>query len=246
MKTLALTLTLFISVYANAQFTKPTSKLFDAAEGKLIANFSDSIKIAIGQQESGWYPTTTKVIVPKTAVSSDSVLFAEIELLDKDKKVIGRTNMEWKVNYRQAEGRGFYKYYEVIISGYMKSYSIEYKSIPEKGLEDIVNEKNLSIRQEQLNAFFAKMGFIPHEIEDYTAWVYVDDVASFDEPQFRTIVIFRGETSLFCIISKNATMSIEKLKDTYSDNTGNYFLFQRAQEKTLEQMKNIAYSFIPL
>ena len=81
MKTLALTLTLFISVYANAQFTKPTSKLFDAAEGKLIANFSDSIKIAIGQQESGWYPTTTKVIVPKTAVSSDSVLFAEIELI---------------------------------------------------------------------------------------------------------------------------------------------------------------------
>jgi len=243
---LVLLLTLFFGISAHAQFTKPTSKLFTAAEGKLIATFSDSIKIAIGPQESGWYVTSTKIIVPKTAVSVDSMLAADVELLDFEKKVIGKTSLESKVNFRQAEGRSFNKYYEVIISGYMKSYSIEYKSIPEKGLEDIINQKSLSTREEQLYAFFKKMGFEKNEIDGYTAWVYLDKVASFDEGHYRTIVVFRDEASLFCVISKHETMSLEKLKDTFSDSTGNYFLFQRAQDKTMEQMRNIAYSFIPL
>lgn len=235
-----------IAISANAQFTRPTSKLFTAPEGKLIATFSDSIKIAIGPQESGWYASLTKVIVPKSAVSADSILGAEVDLLNSEKKVIGKTNQESKVNFRQAEGRSFSKFYEVIISGYLKSYSIEYKSIPEKGLEDIINQKSMSTREEQLNAFFKKMGFEKNEINGYTAWVYLDKVASFNEGRFRTIVVFRDESSLFCIISKHETMSLEKLKDTFSDVTGNYFLFQRAQDKTMEQMRNIAYSFIPL
>ena len=241
-----LIIAMLFSFTANAQFTKPTSKLFVAAEGKLIATFSDSIKIAIGPQESGWYPCKTKIIVPKSAISADSILAVDVELLDANKEVSGISNLETKVIYRQAEGRGFYKYYEVILSGYMKSYSIEYKSIPEKGLEDIINQKNLSTRQEQLEAFFKKMGFVNREIDGYTAWAYLDKAASFDEGHYRTIVVFRGETSLFCIISKHDTMNLEKLKDSHSDSTGNYFLFQRAQDKTIEQMQNIAYSFIPL
>lgn len=245
-KSLLLFLALISGFISQAQFTKQSSKLFVEADGKLIATFSDSIKIAIGPQESGWYATTTKIIVPKSAVSADSILAAEVDILDQDKKVIGKTNLESKVAFRQAEGRGFYKYYEVLLSGYMKSYSIEYKSIPEKGLEDIINQKNLSTRQEQLDVYFKKMGFVKSEIEDYTVWAYLDEVASFEDPRFRTIVVFRGETSLFCVISKHETMSLEKLKDTFSDATGNYFLFQRAQDKTTEQMKNIAYSFIPL
>lgn len=246
MKNSTILLAFLISFCASAQFTKPTSKLFNAAEGKLIASFSDSIKIAIGPQETGWYKTTTKVIVPKTAVSADSVLAAEVDLLDAAKKTIGKTNSESKVEFKQAEGRGFYKYYEVLIHGYMKSYSIEYKSIPEKGLEDILNEKNMATRQEKLDVFFVKMGFKMSESGDYTVWAYLDEVASLGEPHFRTIVVFRGETMLFCIISKHETMTIEKLKDTHSDSTGNYFFFQRAQEKMIEEMRNIAYGFIPL
>lgn len=247
MKFLTLFAALFAGFFAQAQFTKPTSKLFTAADGKLVAEFTDSIKIAIGPQESGWYATTTKVYVEKTAVTEDSVLAAETELLDATKTAIGKTSAETKVVFKQAEGRGFYKYYEVLISGYMKSYSIEYKSIPEKGLEDIMEEKNMTVRQERLDAFFTKMGFEQSEIEGYTVWAYLDKVATLEaEAHYRTIVVFRGETALFCIISKHETLTLEKIKDTKQDKTGNYFFFQKAQENAIKQMQNIAYSFIPL
>ncbi len=241
-----LVLLAFTTTQAFAQFTKSSFTLLDAAEGTEIAQFTDSVKVAIGPQESGWYKTTLKVLVAKSAVSADSVLAADAEILDEDKNKIGQTTSEIKVKYQQAEGRGYYKFYEIIITGYIKSYSLEYKSIPERGLEKIINQKSMAGRQEQLEAFFNTMGFVESTFGEYTVWTYLDEAASFGEAHYRTIVVFRGETSLYCIISKTETMSLEKLKDTYSDHTGNYFFFQRYQDKTLKQMQDVAYSFIPL
>ena len=248
MKYFLTTLLFVTSFWTYAQFTKANADIRNAADGATIAVLRDSIKVALSPQENGWYPMAVKVITLKSNVSSDSILTANAELLDPEKNVIGKTSDEIKVEMISAEGRGMHKYYVVLIKGYLKSYKIDYSSIPEVGLEKILNQKSVAGRQEQLESFYKTMGFEKYRIEgtDFVVWAYLDKAGSLHEPMYRTLVIMRSETTVYAIISRHDQMTLEKLKDQKSDHTGNYFFFQRPPANTMKEIENIVYSFIPL
>lgn len=246
MKNIFAVLFLAFSVCAQAQITKGEVSLTNNPDGQKIATLADSTRIAIGRQENGWYKTTTKVLVPKIAVGADSTLAAEVNFIDKNKKIVGKSLAETKVEFKQADGRGFYKYYEILITGYLKSYGIHYRSIPEKGLEEILNDPKVAGRQDRLAEFFKNNNFKKQNFGDYDAWIYLDEVASLEEPTYRTIVVFRGETMIFAVISRDETMTLDKLKDTRKSSTGVFHYYQKPSEAIEKQMQDIAYSFIPL
>ncbi len=246
MKHTFLIIAFFISATVFAQFSKSNAKITDAAGGNTLVTLNDSVKIAIGVQQTGWYPVTTKAIVPKSAVTGDSVLPADTELLNRGKDPIGKVKSETKVQYQQAEGRGLYKYYEVIIKGFIKGTDLHYRSIPERGIEEILEDARMAGRAEKFANYFKKLGFIKEEHSDFTVYIYLDDVATFDQPTYRTIVIFRGETALYGIVSRSEFMSMEKLKDEREHSTGHYYFFQRPPDRTWEEIKDIVYGFIPL
>lgn len=231
---------------ASAQFSKADAKITQTAGGPTIAVLLDSTKIAIGVQEQGWYPVTFKAVVSKTSVSADSTIAADAELLDKNKKAIGKTSAEVKAKIKQAEGRGLYKYYEVLVTGYIKGASLHYRSIPERGLEEILSDPKIASRQEKLEAYYKVMGFKKEETDGYTVWVYLDEAGSLEQPMYRTIVVLRGETALFCIVSRTENMSLDKLKDQKDDTTGRYYFYQRINDRNWEEMRDIVYGFIPL
>jgi hypothetical protein len=244
---IAFTFLFFFSLsLAYAQFSKADAKITATADGPTLALLMDSTKIAIGVQQQGWYQVTFKAIVPKTSVNADSVISAEVELLNTNKKPIGKTQAETKVQLKQAEGRGLYKYYEVLITGYIKGTNLHYRSIPERGLEEILNDPKVVTRQEKMLAYFKTMGFKKDETEAYTVWVYLDDAGSLEQPTYRTIVILRGETALFCIVSRTEILSLEKLKDQKDDSTGHYFFYARPNENNWQEVRDIVYGFIPL
>jgi len=242
--------TLFIfltsTFFAQAQLTKGEATILSKPDGDKLFTINDSTRIAIGPQESGWYKTSVVAFVAKKSVSADSMLAADAILLKADKLAMGKVLADVKVDYRQAEGRGMYKFYKVIVSGYIKSYSIHYRSIPEKGLEEILNDSKVAGRNDRLAEFFKTHGFVKQEFGDYTAWVYLDKAGSLDEPTYRTAVIYRGETMIYAVVSRAETLKLDKLKDEQTHNTGNYFFYQKPNEKALREIQDIIYSFIPL
>ena len=246
MKTFLSIVCTFALAAANAQFSRADAKITKTINGSELAVLMDSTKIAIGVQEQSWYPVTFKAIVAKSAVSADSVIQPETELLDRNKKGIGTVSAETKAQLKQAEGRGLYKYYEVLITGYIKGTNLHYRSIPERGLEEILNDPKVVTRQENMAAYFKVMGFKKEETDAYTVWTYLDEAGSLEQPIYRTIVVLRGETALFCIISRTESMSLEKLKDQKDDTTGRYYFYQRINDRNWEEMRDIVYGFIPL
>ena len=113
MRNLLLLLFFLATLATTAQFSKEDARITNTIDGETAITLIDSVKIALGTQESGWYPVTTKAYVPKSKLSGDSTLAAETELLNRKKDPIGKVVQETKVQVRQAEGRGLYKYYEV-------------------------------------------------------------------------------------------------------------------------------------
>lgn len=237
---------LLAATATHAQITKPEFEITKAAQGEPALAFATPQKIALGPQEKGWYKAQVKFYVAKKFVTADSVLLPDAELLAADKEIIGKSVAEMDVKIMQAEGRGLYKFYVAIASGYVKGYDVDYGSIPEVALTKIINQKNIGSRNQDLQDFFAKMAFTKYTTGQFTAFVYADDVASFGDPHYRTIVVFRNETMLYCVITRDGILKFDKQKDFREDHTGKYYFFQRAQDKTFEEMRDIAYSFIPL
>lgn len=246
MKYILTTLLSLFFVFTHAQFCKDNAKITLKPDGETLATLTDSTKIAIGIQENGWYPVTFKAYVAKSAIDGDSNIVADAELVNGEKDVIGKTTATSKVKIKQAEKRGFYKYYEVLVSGYIKGTNLHYRSIPEKGLEEILNDGKMAGRQERLEAYFKKLGFIKEENDNYTTWAYVDEAGSLEQPIYRCIVIFRGETALYCIVSRHEIMTLDKLKDQKDHSTGKYYFYQRPSDRNWEEIKDIVYGFIPL
>jgi len=246
MKYLIITVFILFTAQVHGQFAKSDARIALKPDGETVATLADSTKIAIGVQENGWYPVTFKAFVQKSFVDGDSVIAPETELLNLKKNPIGQIKGEVKAKLKQAEPRGFYKYYEVLITGYIKGTSLHYRSIPEKGLEEILNDGKMAGRQERLEAYFKKLGFVKEEHDSYTAWAYLDAAGSLEQPMYRCIVIYRGETALYCIVSRSELMTLDKLKDQRDHSTGKYYFYQRPSDRNWEEIKDIVYGFIPL
>ncbi len=238
-----LTLLVFI---CNAQFAKNGGKIHIKPNDEAVISLADSIKLSIGVQEEGWYPASFKAYVLKSAVNGDSILAADTELVNDEKENIGQSLGEIKVTCKAANKRGFHKYYEILVTGFIKGTNLHYRSIPEKGLEEILNDGKVAGRMERLEAYFRKLGFTKETFEGYTAWVYLDEAGSLEQPHYRCIVIFRGETALYCIVSKSELMTLDKLKDQRDHRTGKYYFYQRPSDRNWEEIKDIVYGFIPL
>lgn len=246
MKNTLLRLLLIIQLPAMAQLTKGEAFLRDKVDGNKIFSMQDSIRISISNPDKGWYSASFVCIVPKNAVNADSVLAPKTQLLNSAKKPVGMVLEEVKVDVRQAEGRGLIKFYQIRIEGYISSKEIHYRSIPEKGLEEILNDPKVAGKNDRMLDYFNAHGFIKQEFGDYTAWVYLDKNATLEEPPYRTAVIYRGETMIYAVVSRKDYFNLEKLKEEQKHNTGQYYFFQKPNERTLKEVQDIIYNFIPL
>jgi hypothetical protein len=236
----------FFIILAKAQFSKADARITNGINGETMVTLVDSVKIAIGPQESGWYPVKTIAYVPKSAVSGDSILYADTDYLNRKKEPIGKVVADTKVAYKQAEGRGLYKFYKVLITGYIKGTDLHYRSIPERGIEDILRDSRVSTQQEELERYFRKLEFKKQEYDSFTVWAYLDEAGTFDQPAYRTLVFFKGETLLYCVVSRSENMRFEKLKDQREHSTGRYYFFQRPPDRTWSEIIDITWGFIPL
>lgn len=234
------------ALFVHGQYTKANAEVCSAADGPVLVTLKDSLNVTLGPQESGWYPITFRAIVVQEMVTTDSVIMADAILIDQDKNEVGKTSGEVKAQLRTIDKRGFRKHYEVLIKGFVKSYGIIYSSLPEKKLEKILNQKSISVKQEQLRELYKQMGFEEHRFENFTVYAYLDKSGTLGEPMYRTLVFVRGETLIYAVVSRHSHMNFEKIKEVKKEYTGNYYFFQRPPDKTWKEIEDIVYNFIPL
>lgn len=246
MRILGLLFFFTLQLPAIAQFSKSDAQILDTIEGRKIATLVDSTRISIGPQQSGWYAVTFKAVVPQSQIDGDSILAAETVLLNRDKMEIGKTFEPIKVQYQTIDKRGLRKHYEVLITAYIKGTQLHFRSIPERGLEHIINNEKANAQREKLEEYFEKMGFVQDIGEGFTVWAYLDEPATFGDPTYRCLVLLKGETLLYAVVSRNEIMALDKLKDQRTHNTGNYYFFQRPPDRTWDEITNLVYNYIPL
>ena len=83
-------------LFVRGQYTKANAEVCSHANGPVLLTLKDSLNVALGPQETGWYPITFKAIVEKVNVTGDSVILANTALIDWNKKKIGETTGEVK------------------------------------------------------------------------------------------------------------------------------------------------------
>lgn len=233
-------------LFVHAQYTKADAELCSSANTPVQVVLKDSLNVALGPQEAGWYPISFRAFVLQEMVTADSMLLPNAVLVDKNKAEIGLVKNEVKAQLRTVDKRGFRKHYEVLVSGWVKSYGIVYSSIPEKKLEKILSQKSITAKQEQLATLYKEMGFEKHKFENFTVYAYLDKPGSLDEPMYRTLVFMRSGSLIYAVVSRQSEMTFEKVKDVKKEHTGNYYFFQRPPEKTWKEIEDIVYNFIPL
>jgi hypothetical protein len=238
-----------VFIGAHAQLLKRQTKVFNAIEGEELFELVDSTQVSLGNVQDSWYNTQIVALVERANWNEgDSTVSAESIIYNSDKQEIGKTLVGFKAKASRIEDvRKYRKHVWVQLEGYVSKRNVHYNSIPEKGLEKIINTKSQGGKQEIFENFFETYEFKKVETSDYTLWVYLDKNASIEEEKpYRAIVIFRGETSLFCVVTNDRPFTMTKLKMTKEDGSGTYYFVSKPNDKAFEAITDEVYSFIPL
>ena len=249
MKYLFFTLFALSFLMSSGQLIRRDARVYAEKDGDRLFDLYDSTRVSIGEIEDGWYPVSRVALVRmENWNESDSTIAEGTVLIDEEKNEIGESVIRIKATEsRKGEGRRWKKFVWIRIEGWVHSNSIHYQSIPEKGIEKIVNVKNRAGLYDKLKVYFDEHGFEKYEQEEYVAFVYMDQHKTLEEEKpYRVLVIFRGETTLFCIVTNDLPFELMKEKETREESSGNYHFTMKASPRIFDSLEDIVYSFIPL
>lgn len=246
------TLTIILSVwtvFTYAQLTEEDCRFLDRPNGDVIISFNDSTTIHLGDIKDSHYPAA-KIGLVKTEFfnTEDSTIAPEAILYGPDKKPIGTIKVEVKATEaKPSDVLRWRKYTWVKIEGFVNKRDIYYYSIPEKGIERLVNSKNRSDMYDKMRHYFRTLEFVKEEFDDYTSYAFLDENITLDkEKPYRTIVIMRGGTSLYCVITAEKPFDLLKQKDFKENGAGHYYFVTKPSDKVFDLITDIAYTYIPL
>lgn len=249
MKSITSLLAFFIALSVSAQLLRNETSFYNKIKGDTLFTLNDSAQVSLGNISDGWYEAQKVVLVEKSFWNdSDSSVSAGATIYDDDKHPIGKVKANFKTEASLIKtGRKYKKHLVVLLKGWVYNRNVHYKSIPEKGLEKIVNMKSRGGQSEIYREFFKTYNFKKSAAGDFSMYVYLDENATIEEEKpYRVIAIFRGETMLYCIVTNDKPFNIEKLKLKKEDGSGTYYFTSKPTDKIFEQLSDAVYSFIPL
>ena len=249
MKQLFLILFTFSILPMFAQLTEEDVAMYTKVNGEEIIVFKDSTSIFLGEVKDAWYPASKVGLVKNEFFNeADSTIAEGAILYGADKKEIG----EIKVTVTASEARPsdilrWRKYVWVKIDGQIKGRDIYYNSIPEKGIEKILTAKNRGGLFDKLQYYFNELGFEKQNHDEFISYTYIDFNKTVQaEKEYRAMVIIRGETSVYCVVTNYKDFKLLKQKDFKENGAGQFYFLLKPSARTLDQVIDIAYGYIPL
>lgn len=238
-----------IGQMAWSQVLKEDVQVMDKPVGKALFTLNEGQSVYSYKPEDNWYKIDKEVYVNGESIIDSQYIRPNTPLLNKDGDQIGKTLTQIKIveGKMHTAFRGK-KTFHAIIEGYLFKTKFEEGSIPEEKVSELLNMHNRNEQIEGFKKLFEDYNFEEHKYDELVAHVYRPQNNTIREDKgFRLIVIFRGESTPYAIITNGHDVNIPKVKEEWSD--GDYkvtYLYKPtdSQEKLIQD--DILYTFMAL
>lgn len=250
MKKFALFTLLLLASVLHAQIIEDDgTEVLDEIRGEALFRLDAGADVYSYRPEGGWYKVRKEVYVKPSEVIDDEVLPAGTKLKDEDGNEIGEVLREMEiVEGKIVDGFRSDDPYRAILEGYLFKTKFEDNSIPEARISEILGIKNRTEQQRQFSELREYYDFEKRVFEDLTAYVYREEnKTAADEKDFRLIVLFRGETSPYAVITNDHEVTAEKIKvesDLYPYRVIYFYKPPTRQKQLVEEQ--ILYTYLAL
>jgi len=238
-KTLVL-LALLATQLLQAQLTEEKTAFAESPRGEKAFELERGQSFYSFEGDGGWYKARKEVYF-NAADFADKEILAGRKLRNKEGEVIGKSILPLKLyEIDTIEAFRGEDSYRGIIQGYIFKTNIEERSIPEEEISQIFELKSRNEQQERFEALWDLTNAEERSYDDLTAYIIREDNRTVSQQKdFRLIMIFRGSTSPYAVISNGHSISAPKIKDNWEDGDFKITYFYKATEKQRAVMDDI-------
>lgn len=207
----------------------------------------DSVRIAAYDNGPGTYEVHLHCWVHKDFINvGDKSIIEEAALFSEKLDTLGKVRDSYKVDSLwESSARRRSKYYEVVLSGTLKSRHLERRSFPTYMLEQFFSEKRGGSMKEDLEYELRNNGWEKNTFGSYDVWAFLDHQRNPSKPTFQALLIFRGNLP-YALINKGETIEYSKIRLTEDRDYGTYHYFQRPNDRFLAEIDDIVLDYIQL
>jgi hypothetical protein len=234
--------------FIQAQFTEETTKILDKEQGSPVFVLRGGEQLYSYAPENDWYKVRKKVVVRVVDVEG-KLMNPGVTLRNEKGDSIGYTLTELKVKelekIKQFRGEDYYK---AVVEGYVFKTKLEDNSIPEESLTEILKIKNRTTQQEEIDALMQRYSFEERKFDDMVVFVMREEEKTLgEEKDFRIILVYRGGSTLYAVMTNAHTVEAPKVKATWEDGDFKvtYLYKPSAAQKELIEDK-ILYTYLAL
>lgn len=249
MKKLILLVLVALSVSAKSQIIEEKAKVLSKPSGEALFSLEADEKVYSFAPEDGWYKIRKEVFVDPNSVADDKYITAGTDFYNKENVKIGSALAEIKIKegQRVEAFRGTDRF-KAIVEGYLFKTKFKDGSVPEDRISEILAMRNRNEQVESFKELFDLYDFEERKFEELTVHVYKEENKTLSEDKdFRLIMVFRGETSPYAVMTNNHEVTALKIKHSWEEYDFKviYFYKPTSSQEELVQDK-ILYTFMGL
>lgn len=249
MKKLIVLALLGLCFSAKSQIIEETVKVLSKPSGEALFSLEAEEKVFSFAPEDGWYKIRKEVYVDPKNVVDDKYITTGTDFYTKENVKIGSALAEIKIKEgEKVEAFRGNDRFKAIIEGYLFKTKFKDGSVPEERITEILAMRNRNEQVEGFNELFEMYNFEERKFEDLTVHVYREENKTLNEDKdFRVIMIFRGETSPYAVMTNDHEVSAPKIKQSWEEYDFKVIYFYKptsAQEELVQD--KILYTFMGL
>lgn len=234
---------------AKSQIIEETAKVLSKPSGEALFSLEAEEKVYSFAPEGGWYKIRKEIYVDPKNVVDDKYIISGADLFTKDNKKIGGTLAEIKIKEgEKVEAFRGNDRFRAIVEGYLFKTKFVDGSVPEERITEILAMRNRNDQVASFKELFDLYDFEEKKFEDLIVHVYREENKTLSEDKdFRVIMIFRGETSPYGVMTNDHEVTAPKIKHSWEEYDFKviYFYKPTSTQEELVQDK-ILYTFLGL
>lgn len=249
MKNVLILISLLLCSILNAQIIEDETAVLDKPNGEPLFKLNAGLGVYSYDPEEGWFKIRREAWVMPSDLPDEKYLYPGTVLKDEDGKKIGEVLKEVKIrDKRKLEGYRGDNRVIVVLEGYVFKTKIKDGSLPEERINELLAEKSRPVQTAGFQELFELYDFEEKDFDEFTAYAMREEhKTAATEQDFRVIIIFRGETSVFAVITNDHQITAPKIKDEYDDPPFHILYLYKPSSAQKDLIENtILYTFLSL
>ena len=249
MRKLMVLISLLAGSLLQAQIIEDETTVLDKPNGEALFKLNADVGVYSYDPEEGWFKIRREAWITPSDLPDEKYLYPGTVLKDEGGKKIGEVLKEVKIrDKRKLDGYRGDDRIIVVLEGYVFKTKIKDGTVPEDKVNELLAEKNRSVQTAGFQELFDMYDFEQKEFDEFTAYALREKhKTAAEEQDFRMIVVFRGETSVFAVITNDHAVTAPKIKDEYDDPPFHILYLYKPPSSQKDLIENtILYNFLSL